>query len=506
MLAQGDSSTTTVLDGSTNSGAVGIVGNFLVGNNTTLDLLGNILNSGTIDALGNVSIDGHVYLYGNGSLSLNGSTIDGSNASVDTLENHNVIQGYGFVGAGHLSLDNFGTIDAADPGHLMTIDTGSTGTFVNAGLIKSDGYGIEIVHNVVNNGVFESSAQDGLIKVDGDYSGSGTVTLDGGNVAFEHSSNATVKFSGNGGDTLFLDDVKDFKGSVAGFGDGDLMYLANTNASSVHVIDDHGTTEVQILHGSGKAQTFVLHGNYDPDDFTIAQDGDGTGTDISLHHPAPTIVTDSFTVSQSGDIATVHGLYVEDDDATSFRVSVTTGDAPESSVTPSQASGDLDDINDALSSIVYNPGANPPQQDQVNVKVTDNFGDSSTVHFVFDQAGQGPNISLTGTTGNDVIIATGEPDMLTGNGGQDQFVFKPSNPGNTGTVEHTITDFNASLDTIDLRQFNNISSAAAVISTAATHGSDTLLTLDNHETLLLKNVAVSSLHASDFIVSPHSST
>jgi hypothetical protein len=107
-----------------------------------------------------------------------------------------------------------------------------------------------------------------------------------------------------------------------------------------------------------------------------------------------------------------------------------------------------------------------------------------------------------GTTGNDVIFATGQGDLLTGNGGHDQFVFEPSNPSNTDAVEHTISNFNTSLDTIDLRQFCKISSASDVISTAVTHGSDTLLRLDDHETLLPKNLAASSLHARDFIVSP----
>ena len=32
---------------------------------------------------------------------------------------------------------------------------------------------------------------------------------------------------------------------------------------------------------------------------------------------------------------------------------------------------------------------------------------------------------------------------------------------------------------------------------------DTLITLDSHETLLLKNVIATNLHSSDFIISPH---
>ena len=36
-----------------------------------------------------------------------------------------------------------------------------------------------------------------------------------------------------------------------------------------------------------------------------------------------------------------------------------------------------------------------------------------------------------------------------------------------------------------------------------TNGVDTLITLDTDDTITLKDVAAASLHASDFIVSPH---
>jgi Ca2+-binding RTX toxin-like protein len=85
--------------------------------------------------------------------------------------------------------------------------------------------------------------------------------------------------------------------------------------------------------------------------------------------------------------------------------------------------------------------------------------------------------------------------MLTGGGGQDQFVFAPSsNP----SVLHTITDFVEGIDKIDLCQFGNISSTSLPSETQV--GNDTLITLDSNDTLLLKNVVASNLHAADFIV------
>jgi len=112
---------------------------------------------------------------------------------------------------------------------------------------------------------------------------------------------------------------------------------------------------------------------------------------------------------------------------------------------------------------------------------------------------------LTGTSGKDVIFASGSDDMLTGGASADQFVFAPQqNPG-----ADTITDFTPGQDHIDLRQFsavvdtgniNDWLTAHAVQSSA--NPADVLIALGN-DTLTLKNVTVTSLHASDFIVSSH---
>ena len=65
-------------------------------------------------------------------------------------------------------------------------------------------------------------------------------------------------------------------------------------------------------------------------------------------------------------------------------------------------------------------------------------------------------------------------------------------------MQHTITDFQVGVDKIDVRQFSNISASA--LPTETQQGSDTLITLDGHDTLLLKNIAAVNLHDSDFIV------
>ena len=133
----------------------------------------------------------------------------------------------------------------------------------------------------------------------------------------------------------------------------------------------------------------------------------------------------------------------------------------------------------------------------MTLTVTDSFGASDNVHFVFNQVGSGPNSTLQGTSGKDVIFATSSQDVLTGGAGQDQFLFAPTSSG--PTVQHTITDFEVGIDKLDVRQFSGLS-PSSLSGAIQQQGSDTLITLDAHDTLLLKNVFAANVHASDFIV------
>src|SRR4030095_14304363 len=166
-------------------------------------------------------------------------------------------------------------------------------------------------------------------------------------------------------------------------------------------------------------------------------------------------------------------------------------------VTPPTTAGSLTGINSVLATgVTYQPGVTPPSTDMVTLVVGDNFGATDAVNFVFAHAGSGPNITLQGTSGKDVILATNSQDVLSGGGAQDQFVFAPTS--SSLSVQHTITDFAVGVDKIDVRQFSNISASALPIETQ--QGSDTLISLDSNDTLLLKNVAATNLHTSDFLV------
>jgi hypothetical protein len=220
------------------------------------------------------------------------------------------------------------------------------------------------------------------------------------------------------------------------------------------------------------------------------------------NHAAPVIVTNNLiTVQNSDGSMTLSGMQVTDSDALAsvqpFTVTVTTGAAASgTSVTPPTSSDSLTGINsDLATGVTYQPGLTPPSTDSVTLTVKDNFGATDTENFVFAEVGSGPNVTMQGTAGKDVILATNSQDVLTGAAAQDQFVFAPTSLGSP--VQHTITDFQVGADKIDVRQFSSISASA--LPTETQQGSDTLITLDNNDTLVLKNVAAISLHASDFI-------
>ena len=255
--------------------------------------------------------------------------------------------------------------------------------------------------------------------------------------------------------------------------------------------------------------TFTLH------------DGDGTangGVDSSSFaakvavDTLPTslvIETDQFHISEDGNgVTTVTGLYVADTVALGATETITlttaTGASPASGADPSIDTGSLAHINATLGNgVTYDPGQNQPQTDSLVFTVADSLGGSDTVHFIFNQAGAGPDISLTGTSGKDVIFATENTDTLTGGAGADQFVFR------TSDGLDTITDFTPGQDHIDLRAFSAVDSSniddwlSSHAATSPANSADVLITVDEDKSILLKHVALGSLHAGDFIVSPH---
>jgi len=251
------------------------------------------------------------------------------------------------------------------------------------------------------------------------------------------------------------------------------------------------------------------HGHTGAQPLTVTLVGaDIASNALAASATGPVIGTDDFTVTElDNGVIKISGLSVTDPGAAAstepFTVSAATGNVG-SVVTPSTGSElGIAAVNAALNNgFVYDPHGSQPQTDSVTLTVADSLGHTDRVHFIFNQGGAGPDVALAGTSGKDVIFATGHNDTLTGGGSADQFVFTPE----TNSSADTIMDFKPGEDHIDLRAFSFVDSfsiAGWLGTHAAASGADTLLSLDSGDTIILKNVTLASLQASDFIVSPH---
>jgi VCBS repeat-containing protein len=281
------------------------------------------------------------------------------------------------------------------------------------------------------------------------------------------------------------------------------------------IVDDYATSPDAnnfTIDSNTGALSFVTAPDYETpgsaagsNDYTVkVQVSDGAGgVDIQTltvtvsDSGGPEIDTEHFTTDSDGDNAptTVTGLSVSNANAAeALTLTMTTAQSGQgSTIAPPSGSGNLAAINDAIESVVYNPGSTPPLNDKVMFTVAGASG-TDTVNFIFIQADTGSNLTLQGTSGKDVIFGTESSDTLTGGAGADQFVFGPTS---SGTVQHTITDFETPLDKIDLREFSAIDGLEDI--TVVQQGNDTVITLDSvNHTIRLQNVIADNMH-SNFI-------
>ena len=438
----------------------------------------------------------------------NDGTIMGTTDAVDATTTSTgtvVLDNAGYLGGNVISYNATFTNELSAIWSLngQNVFTGAS-TLSNAGVIDSNGASvISGLSGITNTGLIE--VLSGSLVLSEPVTGAGTAIVYSATLEFGGASDANVQFATSTTATpgsLVLDDVTHFAGTVTGFTFGDTIDLVGIAPANVSITN---SGSLLVNYGSG---SFGLIGNYDPTGFSIVADGHA-GTDIIWNHQAPVISTGSLTVTQNGNgTTTITGLQVSDSDATAstetFTMTATTGAATSgTTVSPSTGSGLLTAINTELGTgVTYNPGTTPPSTDKVTLTVTDGFGATDTVNFVFNLASSPTTpVTLTGTSGKDVIFATGNNDTLTGGGGADQFVF------NKTTGAHTITDFSTVTDHIDLTGLSSIVTAATLntwlasnVAVSTTNPADTVISLGSGETITLHNVLATNVHASDFIV------
>ena len=226
---------------------------------------GAIENSSNIQVVGTLVVQfSTLTLYGTGTVTLAGGTIEGS-ASGETLHNAgNTILGTGTIGdgSGHLTLDNAsGTIEAS--GGTLIIDTGTT--IKNAGTLEAAaGATLRIDDPVTGIGGSQTIGAGATLEIAAADSQPVTFLGSTGTLILDHAltfSGQIFNFTGNGSpsgsDQIDLRDIVFGSGTTA-------LFSGNTNGGTLTVTDaQHGIARISLA------------GNYENSTFAISSDGNG---------------------------------------------------------------------------------------------------------------------------------------------------------------------------------------------------------------------------------------
>ncbi|WP_246550044.1 VCBS domain-containing protein [Bradyrhizobium liaoningense] len=252
--------------------------------------------------------------------------------------------------------------------------------------------------------------------------------------------------------------------------DGSYSYVPN--AAAINALADGSYADIFTV------QTTDVHGATGTATLTVEVTG------ANEENVAPVIDVDQISVTQEGVQVFVHGITVTDADAATDEIFTLSAVADSGTyVDPLPTSDTLASVNSALQGLAYTePSQSAPATDKVVITVADSHGAADTVNLIFNLTEQGP-VTLASTEGKDVLFGTGY---------QDQFVF-------TAHSNHDIIlDFTHNQDHIDLSTVVTTSSVSDWMAQhVAASGTDTLITLDAANTILVKGA---SLQTSDFIV------
>ena len=242
--------------------------------------------SGVLNNTGTLTLDAHgtnteleviqhgLTLQGGGKVVLSdyaGNGIFAAISSVALTNLDNTISGAGQLGEGQMTLVNEGTIIASGTNALV-IDTG-TNIIINSGTLEATGTGGLVINSSVENtGLLWANAAN--ITVNGDVTG-GSATL-GGAAMLELAGNSSVNvaFVDASAQTLQIDGVHQFAGTVTGLGSGDsLDFSAFNNTAAVSYAENaNGLGGVLSITEGADTLQINLVGHYIAPDFVTTYD------------------------------------------------------------------------------------------------------------------------------------------------------------------------------------------------------------------------------------------
>lgn len=258
------------------------------------------------------------------------------------------------------------------------------------------------------------------------------------------------------------------------------------------------TTTIDVFNGGATDLTGVrFMRNFDPDQ---DQNPQGTGTYNTLNDVIhnPTNADDVAIVSAKGpssgaEVALIglNGAWR----ASSYGFTNTDPYAAQAYASPVDPNGAQDD---RAISLTYNFGTIAAGTHATVTYITTNNVATDGSNALYGTEGAD---TINGLGGDDLLIGLGGDDLLIGLGGADTFVFA----ANSG--HDTIYDFQTNLDHIDLSALASTVTQSSLCNRMTQHvlanplnSADTLITLDAGNTILLHNVAHTSLQVGDFIV------
>lgn len=340
--------------------------------------------------------------------------------------------------------------------------------------------------------------------------GNGAENILTGNAAaniLNGGAGADLMLGGGGDDTYFVDNAGDLVQEVAGGGNDQILAFVNfTLPDNVERLQFYGNA----YFGGGNAASNTILGTSHAD----VIDG-GAGADVMQGGAGD----DSYFVDNAGDMV-LESPGEGNDQILSFVDATLPANVERLELLVAAVNGSG---NSAANTIIGNDGGNVLNgnggadlmigRGGNDVYIADDAGDVvlESVGGGYDQIWSFVDFTLTdnvegltllgsalngaGNAGDNTIIGNARNNILSGNGGTDNFVF------HTGFGRDTITDFTAGTAADDLIQYgdNLFANFADVMAHAAQAGADVLITHDAANVLTLSNAALANLHANDFL-------
>lgn len=315
-------------------------------------------------------------------------------------------------------------------------------------IVEQVGVSVDLIKTSLNNySLMQAANVENLTFTGtGNFNGTGneaknTITGGTGNDLLDGGFGADTLVGGLGDDVYIVDNAGDVVSEAANGGTDEIRTsLATQSIAALTYVEDLTYTGSANFTGTGNAAANRIKG--------------GTGNDLlNGGAGADTLIggqgNDTYVVDNVGDVVTE-----------------VTGEG-------------IDTVQTALTS--YTLGVN-----------VENLVSTGTAAFT--GAGNDLDNLIVGGAGSNTLTGGGGNDILVGGAAADFFVYAP------GFGQDTIVNFVAAGTAHDTIKIDHSVFAdwASLLAASSQAGSDTIITVDNNNTITLKNVAVSSLQSADF--------